>query len=193
MIKHLFWFSEFKTAVRLLNEGKNMEEIKTLSKVENLFYTRTAYRGKTVFSAIAARIEAVPDEFIILCGNIDTESQKLIAVISVMAADSLFFDFMYEAYREKLIVGDRIMTMGDFAQFFRNKQVQSEKAAVWTDMTISRLGSAYRNVLLNSGLLKNLKRNEWSVEKPIINRQLTEVIKKAKMDVFYSALTGETL
>jgi hypothetical protein len=170
-----------------------MEEIKTLSKAENLFNTRTAYRGKTVFSAIAARIEAVPNEFIILFANIDTESQKLIAVIALMAADSLFFDFMYETYREKLIVGDRIMTMGDFAQFFRNKQVQNEKVAAWTDMTINRLGRAYRSVLLNSGLLKNLKRNEWTVEKPIINRQLTDVIKIAKMDVFYSALTGEAL
>jgi hypothetical protein len=193
MTKHLFWFSEFKTAVRLLNEDKNMEEIKTLSKTENLFNTKTAYRGKTGFNAIAARIDAVPNEFIILFANIDMESQKLIAVISVMAAESLFFDFMYEVYREKLIVGDRIMIMGDFAQFFRNKQVQSEKVAVWTDMTISRLGSAYRNVLLNSGLLKNLKRNEWAVEKPIINRHLTDVIKETKMDVFYSALTGEQL
>jgi hypothetical protein len=193
MTKHLFWFSEFKTAVRLLNEGKNMDEIKTLNKTENLFNARTTYRGKTVYNAIAARIKAVPDEFIIICDNIDIESQKLIAVITVMAAESLFFDFMYEVYREKLIVGDRFLTMGDFAQFFRNKQVQSDKVATWTDMTLNRLSRTYRSILLNSGLLKNLKRNEWTLEKPILNRQLIDVIKKAKMDVFYSALTGETL
>lgn len=193
MVKYLFWFPEFKTVVKLLNEGKSIGEIKMLNETENLFNARTAYRGKTIFNAIAARIEVIPQDFIELCVKTDISSQKLIAVIAVMAAESLFYDFMYEVYREKLLMGDKTMTASDFAQFFRNKQVQDEKVAAWIDITFNRLGWAYRNVLLSSSLIKNHKKNEWTIEKPVINRQLTGVLYKEKMEAFYTALTGETL
>jgi hypothetical protein len=191
MTKYLFWFPEFKIVAKLLNEGRTMGEIRALNEGENLFKARTPYRGQTIFNAIAARIEAIPQEYIQLSEKTDVSTQKLIAVIAVMAAESLFFDFVYEIYREKLITGDRIIAASDFTQFFRNKQVQDEKVASWTDITLNRLGRAYRNVLLQSGLLKNSKKNEWVVEKPVINRLLVEVIHKTQMDVFYAALTGE--
>ena len=193
MVKYLFWFPEFKTVTKFLNKGKNMSEIKVLNETENLFNVKTAYRGKTIFNTIAARIEAIPQAFIELCGKTDISTQKLIAVIAVMAVESLFYDFMYEVYREKHIMGDKTMTASDFSQFFKNKQIQDEKVATWTDITFNRLGQAYRNVLLHSNLIKNHKKNEWVIEKPVINRQLADTLSKAKMGAFYSALTGEAL
>jgi hypothetical protein len=191
MTKYLFWFPEFKIVARLLNEGKTMGEIRVLNEGENLFKARTLYRGKTIFNVIVARIEAIPQEYIRLSEKTDVSTQKLIVVIAVMAAESLFFDFMYEVYREKLITGDKTIAVSDFVQFFRNKQIQDERVASWTDITLNRLGRAYRNVLLQSGLLKNSKKYEWVVEKPVINRLLSEVMHRTKMDTFYSALTGE--
>jgi len=193
MTKYLFWFTEFKTIVRLLNDGKNMVEIKTLNETENLLNVKTAYRKKTVFNAIIARINAIPQDLIKLCGETDISTQKLIAVIAIMAVESLFYDFIYEVYREKLITGDKTMTIGDFTLFFRNKQIQDERIASWTDITFNRLGRAYRNVLLKSSLIKNHKKNEWFIEKPIINKQLAAALYKAKMEIFYYALTGEAL
>jgi hypothetical protein len=193
MTKYLFWFTEFKTVTRLLNEGKNMDEIKVLNEAENLLNVKTVYRRKTIFNTIAARINAIPKDFIELCGKTDISTQKLIAVIAVMAVESLFYDFMYEVYREKLRMGDKTMTPSDFTLFFRNKQIQDERIAAWTDITFNRLGRAYRNVLLKSGLIKNQKKNEWVVEKPVINRQLIDTLYKTKMEGFYYALTGEKL
>ena len=193
MTKHLFWFTEFKIIVRLLNEGKNMNEIKKLNEVENLLAVKTMNRRKIILSVIAARINSIPQDFIELCGKTDISTQKLIAVIAIMAVESLFYDFVYEVYREKLITGDKTMTIGDFTLFFRNKQIQDDRLATWTDTTFNRLGRAYRNILIKSNLIKNHKKNEWVVEKPIINRQLADVLDKAKMGAFYSALTGEAL
>jgi len=193
MTKHLFWFVEFRNVAMLLNKGMKMDEIKIINEAENLFNVKTAYRKKVIFNAIAARINAIPKDFIEFFGNTDIYTQKFIAVIAVMAVESLFFDFMYEVYSEKLKMGDNTVTIGDFTLFFRNKQVINERIAAWTDTTFNRLGRAYRNVLVKSGLLKNLKKNEWSVVKPVINRQLTDVLYRTKMEIFYSALTGETL
>ena len=170
-----------------------MDEIRRLNEAENLLTVKTVNRRKIIFNALAARINAIPKEFIELCGKTDILTQKLIAVIAVMAAESLFYDFMYEVYREKHIMGDKTMTTSDFVQFFLNKQVQDEKIATWTDITFNRLGRAYRNVLLKSSLIKNYKKNEWFVEKPVINRQLADALYNAKMGAFYSVLTGEAL
>jgi hypothetical protein len=170
-----------------------MNEIRGLNEAENLVNVKSAYRRKTIFNAIAARIEAIPQNFIELFGKTDISTQKLIAVVAVMAVESLFYDFMYEVYREKLIMGYKTMTASDFTQFFINKQLQDEKVAKWTDITFNRLGRAYRNVLLKSSLIKNQKKNEWIVEKPVINRQLVDALYKTKMEVFYYVLTGEVL
>ena len=191
MTKHLFWFPEFKTIAELVGEGRSIAEIRGLNDAENLFRTKTAYRSYTIFHAVAARIEAIPQEFIDLIGGTDISTQKLIAVIAVMAAESLFFDFMNEVYREKLMMGDETMTASDFVRFFRNKQIQDERAAAWTDITLNRLGWAYRNVLLQSGLLKKNKKNEWIIQKPVINRSLADVMLKTKMEIFHFVLTGE--
>ncbi|MDR0628643.1 MAG: DUF1819 family protein [Treponema sp.] len=196
-VKHLFWFQEFKTVARLLVKGRTLDDIRAINERENLLKAKTAYRGKTIFSALAARFEAIPPEFLDLFEKTDVLTQKLIAAIATMAADNLFFDFMSEVYREKLLIGEKTLAVSDFVQFFRNKQVQDEKAASWKDITLNRLGRAYRNILLQSGLIElpigkpNSKKTEWLVRKPVVNKQLAGLLQKTNMGAFYSALTGE--
>jgi hypothetical protein len=193
----IFATEEFKTVARLLVKGRTLDDIRAIHEKENLLKAKTAYRGKTVFSALAARFKAIPPEFLDLFEKTDVSTQKLIAAIATMAADSLFFDFMSEVYREKLLIGEKTLAASDFVQFFRNKQVQDEKAASWKDITFNRLGRAYRNVLLQSGLIElpggkpNSKKAEWLVRKPIVNKQLAELLQKTNRGAFYSALTGE--
>ena len=191
MTKYLFWFSEFRMMVQLLNEGNNMDNIRALGESENLFNARTKYRSLTIFNAISARIKTMPQEILTFFEKTDISTQKVIAVTAIMAAESLFFDFMFEVYREKLVLGENTITMSDFTGFFRNKQSQDEKIAAWTDDTLDRLGRAYRNVLLNSTLIKLVQKNEWSIVKPVINRQLAELMQKSNMSAFYAALSGE--
>jgi DNA-binding ferritin-like protein (Dps family) len=191
MTKYLFWFVEFKAVAHLMNEGKSLSEIDTINKSENIFKAKTEYRGKTIFNALRNRIEALPNEYIELFKYTDIDTQKLIAAIAVMTAESLFYDFMIEVYKEKILSGDKTLSNGDFIVFFRNKQVEDEKVASWTSNTFDRLGRAYRNVLLQSNLIKLSKKKEWLINKPIINRQLFELMQKTKMLTFYVALTGE--
>ena len=50
-----------------------------------------------------------------------------------MAHDTLFFDFVYEVVREKLILGVDELTDSDIRVFFKDKQTQSEKIAALQD------------------------------------------------------------
>lgn len=78
----------------------------------------------------------------------DLATQKLFALAGAMAHDTLFFDFVYEVVREKLIIGNNEFLDSDINIFFKNKQLQDEKVAKWTDATLNRLGRTYKTMLL---------------------------------------------
>lgn len=53
-VKLSFWFMEFRKAVSLLSEGKQLEEIKQLNKAENIFDAPTKDRaGKYIIVSYA--------------------------------------------------------------------------------------------------------------------------------------------
>jgi hypothetical protein len=192
-VKRLFWFSEFKTAAKLLGEGKSPEEIKTLNEAENLFQTKSRARGVQIFNTVTDRVVNLPGDYLILLRTTDIATQKLIVLFAIMNTDSLFFDFIYEVYRGKLILRETLIGESDIRAFFKNKQAQNERIAKWTDETLNRLGRAYKGMLLLAGLLKNNKKKEWLIEKPVVCADLVKVSRKYKMGPFITAITGEAL
>ena len=104
-VKMSFWFIEFRKAVHLLYEGKSMDEIKVLVQSENIFAAPTALRSNQIFSTVSGRIKMLEPSFIPVFLSSDLATQKLITLIAAMAYDALFFDFVYEVIREKMIVG----------------------------------------------------------------------------------------
>ena len=82
-------------------------------------------------------------------------TQKLFALVAAMAYDTLLFDLVYEVVREKMIVGSSELSNSDIRVFFHTKQEQDEKAAEWTEQTISKLSTSYKSMLyerINKGL-----------------------------------------
>jgi hypothetical protein len=191
MTKYLFWFQEFKAVVGLLNQGQSIAEIKARNAQENLLGARSPYRGRTILNAVAARAASLPPEFLTFVERTDLPTQKLVCLIAILCYDSLFFDFMYEVYREKLITGATVITPADMAEFFKNKQAQDERAAFWTDATFNRVARAYKGTLLNAGILNKTKiKTEWIMVRPILNNDLASLLKKHDMSVFITVFTG---
>ena len=54
----------------------------------------------------------------------DLATQKLYALIAAMAYDTLFFDFVYEVIREKMIVGSNELTDSDVRVFFKDSKTK---------------------------------------------------------------------
>ena len=107
-----------------------------------------------------------------------------------MASDTMFFDFVYEVIREKVLIGSNTFTDADIRIFFHNKQVQDETAAKWTDQTLGRLGQTYKQYLLNAGLTDDGKK-ERKILKPILDPPLERWLQDHEMAVIVKALTGE--
>ena len=189
-VKHAFWFMEFRKVVTLRYEGKNWEEIKKASEEENLFGAPTPARAKQIWNTVSARTKALDDSFYPIFMNSDLASQKLYALVAVMANDTLFAEFVYEIIREKMIIGINEYSPSDIRLFFKHKQEQSEKAAGWTDQTLERLGHSYRNFLYEAGVTDN-GRGIRKILKPILDPEMESWLQKQHMDYYLKALKGE--
>lgn len=189
MVKLSFWFAEFRTVIQLLNSGKTLPEIKAMNFGENIFSTPTQARAVQIFNTVSSRVKSLDPSFYGLFERSDISTQKLIALIAVMQSDSLFFDFMYEVYREKLILGVNELADRDFAIFFKDKQLQSERVAKWKDYTLVRLATCYRTILMEAGMTDRASGTR-KILKPILDKAPEDCLKVNGMDNILHALTG---
>jgi hypothetical protein len=189
MVKLSFWFSEFRKVILLLNSGKTLQEIKGLNANENIFSAPTTARAIQIFNTVSNRVKSLDQSFYKLFEESDIATQKIIALIAVMNVDSLFFDFVYEVYREKLIIGSNKLADSDIRIFFKDKQLQSDKVAKWTDYTLKRLGTCYKTMLMEAGVTDRTS-GDRELLKPILDKRLEESLKANGMELYMNALTG---
>ena len=189
MVKLSFWFAEFRKVLELLSSGKTLPEIKQMNVQGNIFSAPTQARAIQIFNTVSTRVKGLDSSFYAVFAKSDISTQKFIALIAVMQTDSLFFDFVYEVYREKLILGIDELADSDVGIFFKNKQLQSEKVAKWTDYTLKRLGTCYKTMLMESGLIDQ-GTGTRKILKPILDKDLEECLKINGMETTLRALTG---
>lgn len=189
-VKFSFWFQEFRKEIQLLRGGKTFADIKVLSEEENIFGTKTPARSQMVFSTVTKRIKALGGDFYELFADSDLSTQKLFNLTAIMVTDSMFFDFIYEVIREKMLIGSNEFSDSDIRIFFRNKQLQDEKAASFSDETLSRLGRTYKNYLLEAGLTDKGIENRI-ILKPILDPLFEQWLKSHGMEVVARTFAGD--
>lgn len=188
-VKLSFWFPEFRRVVQLLAAGSTWDEIRRQSVEENLFGASTLRRADQIFRTVLTRVQALDGSFysVFLAGDLAT--QKLFNLTAVMASDTLFFDFVYEVVREKLIIGSNELEPKDMRIFFRDKQAQDARLAGWTDRTCQKLGICYRTMLWEAGLTDKAK-GARRIFKPILETELRQWLESHEMGLIVKAWTG---
>ena len=188
-VKHSFWFMEFRNEVKLLAEGKGFEEIRELCKTENIFASATPDRAVQTFNTVSARIKALGDSFYPAFLEGDIATQKLFALSAMMVYDTLFFDFVYEVIREKMIIGNNEYSQSDLNIFFKDKQLQCEKMAGWSEATLGKLSRNYKTYLYEAGLTDK-GREVRRIFKPILEPDMERWLKDNGMEQIVKALSG---
>jgi len=188
-VKLSFWFSEFRKVVLLLQGGKSMSDIRLLAETENIFSAVSELRRKQIFLTVSMRVSVLSDRYYYIMESSSIETQKLVVLISIMNTDTLFFDFMHDVFREKLITGDTILADMDIRVFFRNKQRESEKVAAWKDETLKRLQKSYKSWLSEAGLLDHSV-GDRKIIRPLIDCELEALLIKTEMQPILNALKG---
>ena len=189
LVAESFWFIEFKILIKLRYEGKSWDDIKALCLNENLLGISKEYRAKRIFGYLKNRIEVIEDGYLEIFMHTDLQTQKIINILASAKKNRLFFEFLYEVYREKVKLGALELTASDINIFFKNKQEQDEIMSKWTDVTLRRLRSTYMNFLVDAGLL-TVSDKQRKITPPILDITLENFLKDTGEMQLIKAITG---
>lgn len=189
LMSQSFWFLEFKKAVKLRQDGMGYDEIKKKCIEENLFGAATENRVKRMAGYIVNRLKMMDDALVQLFMSSDLATQKLINLIAILRADRLFFEFVYEVYREKVILGIDCLEEADVNVFFTRKETQSDLIAGWKESTKKHLRSCYLNFMTDANLLTIIEKKK-SITPPILDIALERYLKSVDEEAMIKALTG---
>ena len=188
MVSQVFAFVEAKKLADLLGKGLSKDEAWEKVESENLFQLRNEIRLRRTFNYVYTRLLALPDELVKLLPVLDAENAKVLVLISIMKTDLLFFEFVHEVYRGKIIIGEKYIENRDMKDFFDGKASQSDIVSSWSEAGVQKLKNCYLRNLADAGLLESTKTR---VIKPaLVNYRLEEMLKKYDMETYLNAVKG---
>ena len=185
-----FWFLEFKKYLELLKNENNENEIKKMQDEENIFSAPSKDYGKRIISEINKRIKVLPEEIKELFFKSDTGTQKVINLLSIMGIDKLFFEYVYNSYRNELLLGTKEYNPGIVMKFLKEKAEQNEEVAKFSEKTLKRMQGTYGNYLKEAGLLEE-KNKEILYGKVYLDYELEKLLRENNMEVYIKTLKGE--
>ena len=185
-----FWFQECRQFIELLRENKTETELKMIVIEENLFGAPNEYRAKRMYGYISNRVKSVESGLLKIFLLSDIETQKLIILIATIRKDKLFFEFLYEVYREKIILGENQIGIADVDKFFIYKETQNDELLSWQDTTKKRVQSAYLTFMTEANLLRSNKKIR-TITPPLVDMRLEKYLRINGETAILKALTGE--
>ena len=190
LVSKSFWYLESKKTARYMLDGLNREEIRDLAIKDNIYQVESEYRAKRVANAIYTRLNSFPEILLRDVVESDVATSKVLILISIMKTDRLFFEFMYEIFRNSIILGDNSIKDRDMNIFFEEKKSQSETVNKWVESTIRRLKSEYIKMMNDAGLLK-VDSDKREIMVPFFDYRVKQRLIDNNMTHYVYAITGE--
>ncbi len=189
--KDCLWYKEIhKTMVMLLDEQRTLTDIKQLSEEENIYNAISPSRANEIRTVVARRIQSVDKRFLDVFLNQDTQTQKILSVVMVMLTDRMFFEFMDQVYREKLIAKCLNLNDSDIIGFIHSVQNQETNASKWTDAGVRKVRDNYKSILKEAGLISD-DGTKRKIIRPIIKPEVRDFLISEGIGRIVKILAGE--
>lgn len=185
-----FWIREMIIGATLKQEGYTYKEIRQKSYEENIFQARSENAKIKVASGVIARLNSLDDTLIDMLSKSNLETAHQIAIYSIMKTDKLFFDYMNEIYKDKIILRDYKIQDSDIKIFISRKQEQIPEVSLWVDSTIKRLISQYSTYLKDANFINKTK-DGIEIIVPIVDKSLKDYLIEIGDEIYLSAMIGE--
>ena len=185
-----FLFVETQTTARLFAEGLPSADAKQQVLNDNLYQMQSQYRAERYFNAIRRRLNALPKGLVVEIAQGDMSQAKLLALISVMKTDLLFFEFVYEVFRPLINIGHPLLETKDMNLFFDQKAARSDVIAAWSESTIRHLKSSYAKALTDAGLLDK-STEPRQIVRAYFNTSVIEQLQKAGLGSYLACIMGD--
>ena len=179
-----------KKIAKLMIDGLDYDELFKKCYDENYVEIDSLERRREVTNVLYKRLCSLDEYLLSEFYNGDVATSKFILVYAITKTDSLFFDFMFEKYREALLNPERqYLTIDDFDNFFESKKQVDLIVSKWGKHTLECLTKGYRNILVDSGLGKR-ERKTIVVERMMIHPAVEEHIELIGDKDYLKAMLG---
>jgi|SRR5699024_8163226 len=169
-----FMMYEFKQIISLKLEGLLDKEIRAKVLDDNIFQYKTITGIQRAFPYLLKRVNTLDETLMQMVLDEDIETAKVINLYSIMKADRLFNEFMQEVVKEKVEQPGEVLEKKDINVFFADKAEQVEFINNLAESTVARLKAQYSTILLEAGMLKDLKTRE--IQRIVMDEQLTRYL-----------------
>ena len=148
-----FKYPVAKKIAKLMLDGLDHDEIYQKCFDENYVEIESRERRREVTNVVYKRLCALDKFLLNEFYNGDVATSKFILVYAIAKTDTLFFEFIFERYRDVLMNPERnYLSIDDFDEFFAIKKQADLTVAKWSKFTLQCLTKGYRNILVDSGL-----------------------------------------
>ena len=181
-----------KKIAKLMLDGLDYDEIYDKCFNENYVEIESAERRREVTNVLYNRLSSLDGFLLKEFYNGDVATSKFILVYAIAKTDTLFFDFLFEKYRDALMNPERnYLSIDDFDRFFEAKSQTDLIVAKWGKFTLECLTKGYRNILVESGLGRRERKNIIA-EKMMIHPAVEEHIElRGDKDCLKAMLGGD--
>lgn len=171
-----FLFYEIKQVIELINIGLSEKEIKSKVLEENLFQHKKISSVTRTLPTVYRRAISLDETLRRILLEDSIENGKLINLYAIMEEDLLFKEFLIEVIGEKYKTNNLHLERKDINGFFTQKREQNEGFAKFKEGTISKLRQVYLKILIDAGILVDLKIGE--LNRILIDPYLKDVLEK---------------
>lgn len=190
MTSRPFWYIESKKTAKYILEGLDKEAIRKIVVNDNIYQAPSQERADHMFNSIYRRLNSLDIFLTEKITSSDVLTSKILLMFAIMKTDRLFFEFIYEVFREKLLLGDYLLKDRDINVFLNNKRDQSDVISKWTDNTISKMKSSYMRILFEVGLISSSS-EERKITLMSLDYRICEYLKENGMAAYLYSIMGE--
>ena len=185
-----FKYTIAKKIAKLMLDGLDHDELYQKCFNENYVEIESLERRREVTNVVYNRLCSLDDYLLNEFYNGYVATSKFIFVYAIAKTDTLFFDFLFEKYRDALMNPERqYLSIDDFDDFFQSKKQVDLIVAKWGKFTLQCLTKGYRNILVESGLGRR-ERKTIVVNRVMIHPAVEEHIEQIGDRDFLRATLG---
>lgn len=182
-----FMFYEFKQVV-ILKKQFTDKEIRRKIIDENIFQYKKVSSLKRGIPTIIQRVNMLDETLREMVSGDTLDTGKTINLFSIMKTDRLFYEFMVEVIKPHFDMNDYILERKELNMYFTEKAEQVPAISSWSELTIGKLKQVYMKILLEAGILGDLKSGE--LNRLLINDQVKEHLRHTGDSQYIDTLGG---
>ena len=186
-----FLYNETKIIASYLLEGYNIEELRKKNIEENLIKYKSPKSIIRVNSPIFKRISKMNQEMLYEFVHSDIQNSKHILLYTIMKTDKLIHDFIFEIYKDKLMMRKETIEKFEIDNWYQEKCIFSQTLKERSETTAKKLKQVIMKIMQDSGLVQK-ENNKYKIIRPLLKENYIHMLDKNK-DLEYAKAIGGLL